>query len=70
MLRSFFIPREAASMNREDNSFKLDLCHAAAILSQEISKALFMLHVPLHIMKVIDVGGVSLWVSSVCWDTK
>ena len=30
----------------------------------------FMLHVPLHITKVIDVGGVSLWVSSVCWDTK
>ena len=32
--------------------------------------SVFMLHVPLHIMKVIDVGGVSLWVSSVCWDTK
>ena len=30
----------------------------------------FMLHVPLHITKVIDVGGVSLWVSSFCWDTK
>ena len=30
----------------------------------------FMLHVPLHITKVIDVGGVSLWVSSVCWDTN
>ena len=30
----------------------------------------FMLHVPLHITKVIDVSGVSLWVSSVCWDTK
>ena len=30
----------------------------------------FMLHVPFHITKVIDVGGVSLWVSSVCWDTK
>ena len=26
----------------------------------------FMLHVPLHITKVIDVGGVSPWVSSVC----
>ena len=33
-------------------------------------KRLFMLHVLLHITKVIDVGGVSLWVSSVCWDTK
>ena len=33
-------------------------------------KRLFMLHVFLHITKVIDVGGVSLWVSSVCWDTK
>ena len=31
---------------------------------------IFMLHVPLHITKLIDVGGVSLWVSSVCWDTK
>ena len=30
----------------------------------------FMLHVPLHITKVTDVGEVSLWVSSVCWDTK
>ena len=30
----------------------------------------FMLHVPLHITKVIDVGGVSFWVSSVCWDTN
>ena len=30
----------------------------------------FMLHVPLHITKVIDVGRVLLWVSSVCWDTK
>ena len=27
-----------------------------------------MLHVPLHITKVIDVGGVSLWASSVCCD--
>ena len=29
-----------------------------------------MLHVPLHITKVNDVGGVSLWVSSVFWDTN
>ena len=29
-----------------------------------------MLHVPLHIKRVTDVGGVSRWVSSVCWDTK
>ena len=29
-----------------------------------------MLHVPLHITKVIDVGRVLLWVSSVCWDAK
>ena len=33
-------------------------------------KKLFMLHVPLHIKSVINIGGVSLWVSSVCWDTK
>ena len=33
---------------------------------------LFMLHVPLDciIESVITVGGVLLWVSSVCWDTK
>lgn len=31
---------------------------------------LFLLHVPLHIMRVMDIGGVSLWESSVCWDTK
>ena len=33
---------------------------------------IFMLHVPLDsiIESVIAVGGVSLWVSSVCWDTK
>ena len=30
----------------------------------------FMLHVALHIKSVIDVGRVSLWMSSVCWDTK
>ena len=29
-----------------------------------------MLHVPSHITRVIDIGGVSLWASSVCWDTK
>ena len=29
-----------------------------------------MLHVPLHITKVNDVGGVSLWVSSVFRDTN
>ena len=29
-----------------------------------------MLHVLLNIKSVIDVGGVSLWVSYVCWDTK
>jgi len=29
-----------------------------------------MLHVPLHITRVIDVGGVSLWVSFVCWGHK
>ena len=29
-----------------------------------------MLHFLLHIKRVIDVGGVSLWVSSVCWDTN
>ena len=45
------------------------------VLASPIAKSFpqftpFMLHVPLHIMKVIDVGGVSLWVSSVCWDTK
>ena len=27
-----------------------------------------MLHVPLHITNVIDVGRVSLWVSTVCWE--
>lgn len=27
-----------------------------------------MLHAPLHITKGIDVGGVLLWVNSVCWD--
>ena len=34
-------------------------------------KILFMLHVPLDsiIESVIAVGGVLLWVSSVCWDT-
>ena len=34
-------------------------------------KWLFMLHVPLDsiIESVIAVGGVSLWLSSVCWDT-
>ena len=34
--------------------------------------ALFMLHVPLDsiIESVIAVGGVLLWVSSVCWDTQ
>ena len=33
---------------------------------------LFMLHVPLDsiIESVIAVGGVLLWVSSVCWDTQ
>ena len=32
----------------------------------------FMLHVPLDsiIESVIVVGGVLLWVSSVCWDTQ
>ena len=30
--------------------------------------ACFMLHVPLHIKRVVYVGGVSLWVSSVCSD--
>ena len=32
----------------------------------------FMLHVPLDsiIESVIAVGGVLLWVSSVCWDTQ
>ena len=33
-----------------------------------LSKWVFMLHVPLHIKSVIDVNGVYLWVSSVCWD--
>ena len=32
----------------------------------------FMLHVPLYsiIESVIAVGGVSLWLSSACWDTE
>ena len=34
---------------------------------------IFMVHVPLDsnvIESVIAVGGVSLWVSSVCWDNQ
>ena len=39
---------------------------------RERGKNAFMLHVPLDsiIESVIAVGGVLLWVSSVCWDTQ
>ena len=41
-------------------------------LTSQTSLFYFMLHVPLDsiIESVIAVGGVLLWVSSVCWDTQ
>ena len=48
------------------------LIFSASCLSPGRVKKLFMLHVPLDsiIESVIAVGGVLLWVSSVCWDTQ